>query len=532
MVVVAPVAMTNLAVPASSDLSSDQKNDDTDVDIDAHRDSNLEIRQADQDPYVQHVVQTVELIQVVDASGNPVTLQTVLPPPGTVVVDRASGETISVISAPGASWTAIQPSASSVSSGGVKVEASLSVSLSLPIEPSVTASASVSVSSASTDVSAPLITSGASDTPIPASLLPETSNFLTPSAGVSLNETNSLPSHNSTSTPTTPLSQSALQLDTYLSTPSSISFTSTSDDEFRSFISSSSSGYTWDSSFSTSLPSTYSDSETASSDVIGYSGTGADGAQPTDSEDAQTDTDNTDDDSGGGIAPLTPQQKTIVGGVVGSVAGVAFLLLLVMMGIKWKKRRSQVTELLGEQGTREIAGRGGPPTGGSNGGADAMEERPGTGFSVPGALAALTRKSQHAPGEATRSGERGFVRVSGRKLPSVLQHGGDGYSDPRASTMSGESDYWRGSQAFDPGATAPRLALGTPMRPVSGVPIIRSGPGRQAVAEHNPFADPPSPGPPPSGPLPPPPLSRDGLGRSLTSQDGSRGSGSRFQENI
>lgn len=200
-----------------------------------------------------------------------------------------------------------------------------------------------------------------------------------------------------------------------------------------------------------------------------------------------------------------------------------------MMAVKWKKRRNDVQELIGGNGSRAISASptAGPGGGDTSGGAGQQMAERSTAFSVPAALASLTSKKDNQAGQASAgSGERGFVRVSGKKLPSVLQHGGDGYSDPRQSTMSGESDYYRGSQSFDPTAAggSGRLALGTPMRPVSGVPIMRSGPGRTPVTEQNPFTDPPSP------PTPPPP--RDPLGRSLTSQDGSRGSGSRFQENI
>lgn len=109
------------------------------------------------------------------------------------------------------------------------------------------------------------------------------------------------------------------------------------------------------------------------------------------------------------------------------------------------------------------------------------------------ALAALAGKRQTREIEPAEPSERGFYRVAGRKLPPVLTSGGDGYSDPRGSAASGESDYYRGSQAFEPsqGITT-RLALGSPMRPVSGVPIMRPGPGRTAVAADNPFSDPPS----------------------------------------
>lgn len=298
---------------------------------------------------------------------------------------------------------------------------------------------------------------------------------------------------------------------------SSISYTSTSDNEIETSFSTTTSDATW------------SVLSSGSSSTVGWSSSGdatSGGAGATasaESGDASGETDG--DDSGSGPGNLSPQEKQIVGGVVGSVAGAAFLLLLVMMAIKWKKRRHDVQELIGGDGRRAISASptGRPGDGGSSAGQQ-MTERSGPSL-VPAALASLTaKKDRSGPSSPPASGERGFVRVSGKKLPSVLQHGGDGYSDPRQSTMSGESDYYRGSQSFDP-ATG-RLALGSPMRPVSGVPIMRTGPGRTPVTEQNPFSDPSDP------PSPPPPPRTDQVGRSLTSQDGSRGSGSRFQENI
>jgi len=229
---------------------------------------------------------------------------------------------------------------------------------------------------------------------------------------------------------------------------------------------------------------------------------------------------------------LSEQQKHIVGGVVGSCAGLAFLVLLAFMALKYKRRRNEVQELIGDQGirARELAASRGSGGDGGSGAAGAMVERSNAKpFSVPAALASLTGMRSHAPpSPPATTGERGFVRVSGRKLPSVLQHGGDGYTDPRESVMSGASTYYRGSQAFDPGSESHRLALGAPMRPVSGVPVMRMGPSRTPVTEQNPFADPFADPPSPTSPPPPP----DALGRSLGSQDGSRVSASRFQENI
>ncbi|EQB59485.1 hypothetical protein CGLO_00111 [Colletotrichum gloeosporioides Cg-14] len=155
------------------------------------------------------------------------------------------------------------------------------------------------------------------------------------------------------------------------------------------------------------------------------------------------------------------------------------------------------------------------------------------GSAAVGGAAAAAKPHSRRASEPSETGERGFVRVAGRKLPSVLQAGGDGYTDPReaaggATANDDESVYYRDSQAFfEPGgAGQTRLALGSPMRPVSGVITMQPGPARTPVTESAPF-----PAPPDSTLSPP----RDPIGRTLNSQDGSRGSRgsvSRFQEDM
>lgn len=227
--------------------------------------------------------------------------------------------------------------------------------------------------------------------------------------------------------------------------------------------------------------------------------------------------------SGASSDELTPQQKNIIGGVVGSVAGIALLALLVMLAMRYKRRRDGGGVLGGGQSgttaSRSIVGGDG-----GSAASRAMTERSGPSTAVAAALASLVagnRRTRQSAG-SVEGGERGFYRVSGRKLPSVLQSGGDGYSDPRGSTLSGSSDYFRGSQAFDRTAVQTgHLALGAPMRPVSGVPVMRSGPARIPITE-NPFADPPvSPG-----------ATHDVAGRNLGTRDSPRAPGSRFQESI
>ncbi|KAK0626709.1 hypothetical protein B0T14DRAFT_114114 [Immersiella caudata] len=232
--------------------------------------------------------------------------------------------------------------------------------------------------------------------------------------------------------------------------------------------------------------------------------------------------------SGSGLPPAA--QSAVIGGVVGGVAGIAIVALVLMLVLKWRKGHRGGLMLLGD-GDSNIGGKGLSPSPGYKPGGGSMAER-SIPFAVPSALASLTgnrRALEDAPRQSTVLEEKGFHRVSGKKLISVLQSGGDGYSDPHASVMSGTSDY-RNSDAFLGGTALPRLQLGSPMRPESGVMVMRSGPNRTPVQAQGPFSD-PFADPPSPGPLTPPIQIN---GRSLTSRDdsASRGSASRFAETM
>ena len=162
----------------------------------------------------------------------------------------------------------------------------------------------------------------------------------------------------------------------------------------------------------------------------------------------------------------------------------------------------------------------------------AMTEQTHRGFAVPAALAALTgyskRFSQKSEGPVSPAagGERGFYRVSGRKLPSVLQTGGDGYGGgfPKDNTLSGSS-FYTDSHGFYGGGGGPSM----PPVPLSqresagGIPFMRPSPARTPTQEQSPFAF--------EAPiLPPQPRRPDVLGRSHVSQDGSHTS--RFTEEV
>ncbi|KAK0666848.1 hypothetical protein QBC41DRAFT_145526 [Cercophora samala] len=234
----------------------------------------------------------------------------------------------------------------------------------------------------------------------------------------------------------------------------------------------------------------------------------------------------TADDTGSSPGPgLTPEARNaVVGGVVGSVAGIAIVALVLMFFLKWRKQQGRGIMLLGD-GDSTIRGRGlgSGPSSGPSGGAGRMSQMKFP-FAVPSALAKLNgnRAIEAPPAEPQ---EKGFYRVSGRKLVSVLESGGDGYTDPDPHTSVGTS-YYRDSQAFLDSSNLPPLQLGSPMRPESGVIVYHDGPARTPIEERTPF-----PGGQRRSAFPNLLQVQDPVGRSINIQHaGSRVSQSRFTE--
>jgi hypothetical protein len=209
----------------------------------------------------------------------------------------------------------------------------------------------------------------------------------------------------------------------------------------------------------------------------------------------------------GGSSNSTDNEPTptsvVVGGVIGSIAGVAVIVLALLFLYRWKKRGGS---LGGGRGAEPIGDELTQPSGGPSGG---MSEQRSLPFAIPAALAGLTgykRNSQKTDTISSTAGsERGFYRVSGRKLPSVLQSGGDGYGDGvPGDTLSGQS-FYRDSRGYYGGSGRPgdlsTPPIGISMQRDSGVPVMRPSPARTPVTEQSPFQDPPD--------LTPPPLRRD-----------------------
>ena len=223
------------------------------------------------------------------------------------------------------------------------------------------------------------------------------------------------------------------------------------------------------------------------------------------------------DDGGDNGLPPTP---VVVGGVIGSIAGAAVLIIAMLFLIRWRKRNKGVLSLSGESAISDGRGAHGEQ------GSGAMIERRSAGFTIPASFASIANKRfsrrNEAPDTAAEPGERGFYRVSGRKIPSVLHTGGDGYGGE--SAIDNDTSFYRDSHAFFGGRGPPSPPLGTiNRRSTGGVPIFRPSPARTPTREESPFNF-------AAEGVPSPPRIPDHVGRSHASQDGSHAS--RFTEEV
>ncbi|ELR06643.1 hypothetical protein VC83_05301 [Pseudogymnoascus destructans] len=229
-----------------------------------------------------------------------------------------------------------------------------------------------------------------------------------------------------------------------------------------------------------------------------------------------------------------PPTPVVIGSVVGSLAGVTLIAFLVMLLLRWKRRQQGGVQL---SNGRDLTSPDIPSSGAAATGPMSMVRRPST-FTVPAALAALTgqnRKSQ-ATHSSTADSHRSFVRISGRKLPSVLTSGGNGYEDPFSDRQQdpfadphlSDTSFYRDSRGFYGGTGYPAspTSAGLPSSPLNDRAPPRSpGVGYQAHISADSRTEPLiSINASPALPMP------DALGRSHPSRDGSRNS--RFTEEV
>jgi hypothetical protein len=383
-----------------------------------------------------------------------------------------------------------------------------------------------------------------------ASLLPSS----TPKSPPSSNSSNPSyrPSDSSgTAKPTTPASTMSVSYSNTTVTTSTDSSQTTS----TSLISSSD-----ETTFSTRISSTssqYASGSTIAGAAATLSATGSGSvslATPGSSSDPTS-------SSNGPVAPNTPQ---VVGGVVGAIAGLTFILLVLLFFLRRYRRQLQDR---GELLEPDPNGRDGTNT---------MSMRSSHTPLVAAVTASLKRmrpgSSQTTATAETGISERGFQRVAGRKIETVLKTGGDGYggnygafekevgmsketgvassSNPEAQPLASTS-FFRNNSDYDlhhgSGTSTPIVGqaysatdsrdFGDASLDYNRVPspdaiaVIRPSPARSPVTTS---AGPTYLAPQKLAPtMPsdiPPRFIPDGVGRSLISQDGSRGS--RFTESV
>ena len=123
---------------------------------------------------------------------------------------------------------------------------------------------------------------------------------------------------------------------------------------------------------------------------------------------------------GGSGTSNTPPASVLAGGIVGGVAGLAALLLVALVFVRWYRRRGATS--------MERIGAGGSESGAGDSG---FVSRSGPGMAERAGLLPLAGmfRNRHAP-ETAPAGERGFERVGGRKLPSAFSGGMSGPEGP------------------------------------------------------------------------------------------------------
>lgn len=117
-----------------------------------------------------------------------------------------------------------------------------------------------------------------------------------------------------------------------------------------------------------------------------------------------------------------PPASVLAGGIVGGVAGLAVLLLVAMIFLRWSRKRAANRQPLTEAESAAISGDAPRAPQGPG-----MATRPGLAPVLAPLLGGGVFKSRReVESGPPATGERGFQRVSGRKLPSAFSEGIEG----------------------------------------------------------------------------------------------------------
>lgn len=190
--------------------------------------------------------------------------------------------------------------------------------------------------------------------------------------------------------------------------------------------------YTSDAASSTSVDySNAASGAIATGAAAAATGDGAsDGASGSGSGSNSGNGDGNGNDSGSSDPILTPQQTQMVGGIVGGLAGIALVLVIVLYLLRRYRQRLKHLGRLPEQlasghsrGDSGLVGAAGP-----------MSQSRSSLFFPPAVVASNMKKWRPASemtmmtnttSTTAADSEKGFHRVSGRRIPSVLSTGGD-----------------------------------------------------------------------------------------------------------
>ncbi|WPG98505.1 Hypothetical protein R9X50_00129600 [Acrodontium crateriforme] len=195
-----------------------------------------------------------------------------------------------------------------------------------------------------------------------------------------------------------------------------------------------------------------------------------------------------------------PPAGTIAGGVVGGAAGLAVIILIAMIFLRWFRRRQQLGHhALPPNATPDPQS---PPQRRSRPG---MAERAGL-TPLMGAIPTFFRHQNPAKEIApAESGERGFTRISGRKLPSQFSPGMTSNPPPAAPlndpdverTYNNNISFYRDSNGYYGGEGTgverqPSDASSSHIFPLGTSPehmVLSAGPQRQpTISNGGPYA--------------------------------------------
>ncbi|KAK4871349.1 hypothetical protein LT330_000586 [Penicillium expansum] len=416
--------------------------------------------------------------------------------------------------------------ATASASASVTAAASVSIDLELLTSPTALPLSETSVSSSANSTQITLTTSTNSTSRLPSASRSASSIVINSPGWTS---TRLIAPSSSTPSVTTTSSQ-AYNYWSYSGHTSSSSSASSSASSSSSSSSSSTSS-TSSTDYTTSSSNVYVGSESTSS----ATGTGS---APTTSQ----------TQASGQESTSNPDTPKIVGGVVGSVAGLALIILLLFY---YLRRRGY---FIGKTGNPAMLGDAAAGAGAGAGSREIVERRESNDpLFTASYLAPAFMKRWRQSTATVRSGstidsapsERGFQKISGRKLPPVFTHGGDGYG----GGLDGDSPTGAGLSATSPAmgpmgspsfyAPPPSSQYGSPLDSNFTREVEEPTPPTRPNLVHLPISNTVNVGTPitvtpahpvaqPQSAVPFAPSRPDGLGRSLHSLDGSRSS--RFTE--